>query len=283
MLAEQWISELFLQDIVQVDSINGGDINEAHFVKTNNEQGYFVKSNVYPNGNSMLKTEALGLKLLNDKSKFKIPKVLKVGSTSGRHYLILDYIIPGDENETSWEDFASNLVDLHTQSNTHFGLDHNNYIGPLGQSNNYSNTWADFFILERILPLFKIGIDSGLFNKKLFRLEARLHSFLSAMPVEAPSLLHGDLWAGNYMVNQFGEIVLIDPAVYFGHREMDLAMMQLFGGFPQMVFDVYNEKLPLQNKFEDRIKLFQLYPLLVHAILFQGSYVNRVLSILNGY
>jgi fructosamine-3-kinase len=138
----------------------------------------------------------------------------------------------------------------------------------------------DFFIEERLEKQLKLALSSGKMINSDADLFQRLYSRLDIIPIEAPSLLHGDLWSGNFMTNADGMPCLIDPAVYFGHREMDLAMTKLFGGFDDEFYEAYNESFPLAAGFEERIDIHNLYPLMVHVNLFGGGYVQQVRGIL---
>lgn len=162
-----------------------------------------------------------------------------------------------------------------------FGWEEDNYIGLLPQSNHRHNTWAGFYFRERIEPLVRQLIDSGAFDVSVSRAAGGLYQRLEQVyPAEPPALLHGDLWSGNIMALASGGPAFFDPAVYYGHREMDIAMTLLFGGFHQRFYDVYHEVYPLQPGWRERVELSQLYPLLVHACLFGGHYIRQSIQIL---
>lgn len=173
---------------------------------------------------------------------------------------------------------------MHRNSSGQFGLDHDNYIGSLPQRNRFSASWAEFFVRERLAVQLQLAIDGGRIERqiasKFSAVFQRLHEWV---PAEPPALLHGDLWSGNLLTSFAGNPCLIDPAVYFGHREMDLAMMRLFGGFHVDCFHAYAETFPLTPGFEDRADLYNLYPLLVHVNLFGGGYAAQVASIINRF
>jgi len=171
---------------------------------------------------------------------------------------------------------------MHLQQQPYFGWQYNNYIGSLLQKNLIQNRWASVYIECMIKPLVKRLVDSSAFNKsdftaaEIFYIKAK-----EIFPTEPPSLLHGDLWSGNFMVAQNGTAAIFDPAVYCGHREMDIGMSKLFGGFDAGFYDAYNEVYPLEKNWWQRLPFTQLYPLLVHAILFGGHYVQSARNILN--
>jgi len=260
-------------------SLQGGDINEVFLLECGSEK-YVIKINEaskYPN---MFEAEALGLKLLQVTNSFKIPKIIAAGVEGKTSYLLLEYISTGSTYQVFWKDFAYCLVKLHQTTKNNFGLKHNNYIGSLQQINNIESSASDFYINQRLIPQFKIADE---LDFKFSSLERFFKNISEEIPDEAPSLIHGDLWNGNYMVSNKGEPTLIDPAVAYAPREMDIAMMHLFGGFPQDVYSIYNEQFPLIENWKDRISLWQLYYLLVHLNLFGSSYLSQVKGIIKRY
>jgi len=204
-------------------------------------------------------------------------------------YLVLEYITPlalGRESgsEIFWHTFGAQLARMHKHSSKTFGLDHNNYIGSLPQSNNHHSAWSDFFILGRLEPQIKLALDAKRIGSEMVKLFNRLFQRIeNIFPPEPPALLHGDLWSGNYMRGKAGEPVLIDPAVYFGHREMDLAMTKLFGGFENEFYQSYQEEFPMEKDWQQRADICNLYPLLVHVNLFGGSYASQISIILSRF
>ena len=177
------------------------------------------------------------------------------------------------------------MAALHRAGAPCFGLDHNNFIGSLAQTNTVADTWSSFFRERRVLPQLRMAVDSGRITQGLERdfetVLARLEALVGAP--EPPARLHGDLWGGNLHTAENGEPALIDPAVYGGHREVDLAMMRLFGGFGPRVFDAYAEAFPLAEGHQERVSLYQIYPLLVHVNLFGGGYVASVSQAVRRY
>jgi len=169
-------------------------------------------------------------------------------------------------------------------TNTNFGLDYNNYIGSLHQQNNLHPTWVDFFINERLQPQIKLARDNNeIDSTTILKFENLYKKLDEVFPKEKPALLHGDLWSGNFMSDEKGESVIMDPTVYYGHREMDIAMAKLFGGFDAEFYSSYNEHYPLENGWEQRINVCNLYPLMVHVNLFGGGYLGQVKSILSKF
>ncbi len=272
----QKIAEENSFNLKQIHPLSGGDINAVYLLKCS--QGDFVlKLNDTTRFPNMFKAEAKGLKLLRASNSFKIPKVMATGKEKEQSYLLLEYIEKGSKSLQFWSIFAEKLVKMHKNTQTDFGLDHDNYIGSLRQVNCSEKTSAKFFINQRLKPQFSLAHKNGF---KFENLASFFRNISAEISEEVPSLIHGDLWNGNYLVSQKGDPVLIDPAVAFAPREMDLAMMHLFGGFPQELFEEYHELFPLEKGWELRIPIFQLYYLLVHLNLFGRSYLPKVKAIL---
>tara|TARA_R100000935_G_scaffold38680_1_gene59968 strand:- start:71542 stop:72387 length:846 start_codon:yes stop_codon:yes gene_type:complete len=257
--------------------LSGGDINAVYVLKCT-EGNFVVKLNDAAKFPDMFKAEAKGLQLLASSESFTIPKVLSTGEEKSKSYLLLENIPKGTKNVEFWPFFAENLAKLHRTTQNNFGLEHDNYIGSLKQVNGSEKTSADFYIQQRLKPQFALAKENGFSFQNIEQFYATLSA---EIPNEPPSLIHGDLWNGNYLVSGTGKPVLIDPAVAFASREMDLAMMQLFGGFPEEVFSVYNEIYALDNGWERRIPLFQLYYVLVHLNIFGRGYLPQVQTILH--
>lgn len=261
--------------VLDYTPLTGGDINSTYKLETKN--GYyclkFNNSGIYP---EMFSSESKGLGLLRQ-SNFVIPEVIDFNSSKACNYLLLEYIDPGVETEDFWMQFGRLLNQMHCISNTTFGLDHDNYIGTIAQSNLQKNSWAEFYVENRILPLLEKAIKKEVIAPYFLRKIDSLYQQIERLyPNEAPALLHGDLWSGNYLIANDGTPCLIDPSVYFGHREMDIGMMLLFGGFSEELFESYNAQNALGDGWEERIPLSQLYPLLVHLNLFGKSYLSDV-------
>lgn len=232
----------------------------------------------------MFEAEAAGLRLLNETVHGIAPEVMVIASHHGEQWLLLENIPKAAVQKDFWENFAKQLAAIHRRSHEFFGLEHPNYIGSLPQSNTRHREWNSFFILERIEPQLKMAIDAAALPASAHRLFEKFFLRLQEIfPEEKPSLLHGDLWSGNYMTGANGYVKLIDPAVNFSFREMDLAMSRLFGGFHPSFYEFYHENFPLENGFEKRVDYCNLYPLLVHVNLFGGHYAGSVLAIIQRF
>lgn len=270
-------------DVLSQSHIGGGSINSALKVETN-KGIFFVKHNskhLYP---AMFEKEALGLKLLRESGAIKVPEVITFDDIGDDSFLVLKFIESGNKPADFWDLFAKDLAALHKNTSKNFGLNHDNYIGSLKQFNDWENTWSDFFREQRLDIQLKMARDSALLNRSIVSAFERFYKRIDDIfPQEIPSLVHGDLWGGNFMVGEKGESIIIDPAVYYGHREMDLGMSQLFGGFSSEFYTSYNKYFPLEKGWQKRMDYCNLYPLLVHVNLFGGGYVASVSSIISRF
>jgi len=249
--------------------VSGGNINEAFQLKTS--QGDFVlKTNSVGRYSALFETEVAGLQLLRDTGCIAIPKLITHGETDEHSYLILEYVAETQRTDNFWRE-------LGTATAAQFGLDHDNFIGTLAQRNAVCDDWVSFFVSARLEPLAKQARDTKrLANGDAFRLERLYNRLDGLIPTEQPALLHGDLWTNNQLCGPDAKPYLIDPAVYFGHREMDIAMSLLFGGFDATFYEAYNHQNPLETGWQERVAIHNLYPLLVHALLFGGSYTSQI-------
>lgn len=269
--------------IIADSQIFGGDINYAAKISTNHGD-FFIKWNNANKFPKMFEYEASGLEILKHSKSVNIPKIIGFSTVEDYSFLILKFINQGRIMSDFWQHFGLKLAEMHKNTSDYFGLEYDNYIGNLNQSNAKHLSWSKFFIEERIEPLLKIAKDSNRIN---YRIISKFNCFLNRVdelfPREKPALLHGDLWNGNYMIAEDGYACLIDPAVYYGHREMDIAMSRLFGGFKNEFYFAYNEMFPMELAWEKRIDFYNLYPLLVHVNLFGGGYINSIESILKKF
>lgn len=272
-------------NVNRFQALGGGDINHAAQLYCADGPILFLKYNPHPQAAAMLRSEAQGLQYLQDAQCIKIPSILDQGQTEGGiAYLLLEYIERGAPNGQFWATFGAALAQLHHQSKQQFGLDHANFIGSLPQSNEWHSNWANFYAEERLLPQMRMARDRELLNSlAALQLDQLCQRLSEICPVEPPALTHGDLWNGNFLVNLQQQPVLIDPSVAFAHREMDLAMSRLFGGFDARFYLAYEEAWPLEPGFDARMEVYQLYYLLVHVNLFGGAYVQSVEKILRRF
>ncbi|GAB3501288.1 fructosamine kinase family protein [Spirosoma knui] len=269
-------------EVIETQFLSGGDINMAAQVFSS-EGVFFVKWN-QAERQDMFEAEAKGLDLLRHTEALFIPQVIGYGQHADKSYLILEYIDSGAPTKKYWDSLGQAIAELHSHTQPKFGLNFGNYIGSLPQTNTPTLSGPDFFFEHRLRPQAGMALYKGLLSKDvydaLFRLRDRLPDLL---PNERPALLHGDLWSGNVMVTEEGQPSLIDPAVYYGFREADLAFTKLFGGFDQRFYDAYNEAFPLADGFDERIAIYNLYPLLVHVNLFGSGYVSGIERVLKQF
>jgi fructosamine-3-kinase len=270
-------------DIHATTDVTGGDINRCQRLETS-AGTFFLKSNAGLFGLDLFEKEARGLVTLANAGEMRIPRPLFDGRFHQQVYLVTEWLEKGERGEGYWSAFGSALARLHRHSSPTFGFEHDNYIGRLHQSNRPHSKWTDFLAQERILPLTQKALERGLLSKEdMDRAESLCGRLSSILPEEPPALLHGDLWSGNCMCLEDGSPALFDPAVYFGHRETDLAMTLLFGGFDDSFYGAYEEVFPLSPGWRDRVGVFQLYPLLVHLLLFGGAYRAQVSGLLSDW
>lgn len=262
--------------------LSGGNINLAVRVDTS-EGFFFVKWNEDA-PEDLFSCEAKGLALLRGTHTVAVPEVIAYGQRAQRAYVLMEYIQSPRPQASYWENLGSKLAGLHRHTQSGFGLDHDNYLGSLRQSNEAHANWVDFFIEKRLRVQAGLAWYNGQLPVFLYNQFDKLYKKLPGMlPEEKPALLHGDLWSGNVMVGNNGLACLIDPAVYYGNREADLAFTKLFGGFAPTFYNAYQEAFPLLPGFEQRAEIYNLYPLLVHVNLFGSGYLSGVERVLKKF
>ncbi|MBE0646377.1 MAG: fructosamine kinase family protein [Bacteroidales bacterium] len=284
MIPEEIITSLKTHLSIYSDKpLAGGDINQVYRIDTS--AGTFcLKVNYSDRFPGMFEKEAQGLSLLERAGEIRVPSVVEV--ITGKQYsaLLLEYIAEARPVTDYMFRFGASLARLHDHSEVFYGLDVDNYMGSLPQSNRKSNSWIDFFREERLEKQVRLARDSGRLNDDINNMFSRLFSRLDKLlVVEKSSLLHGDLWGGNFMISETGDACLIDPAVYYGNREVDLAMTTLFGGFSPEFYTGYESQTKLDSGWRDRLELYNLYPLLVHVNLFGTGYLGSVRKILQKF
>ncbi|MEW7290836.1 fructosamine kinase family protein [Aquimarina sp. 2304DJ70-9] len=266
------LEKILSEKIISTKPISGGDINQVYQVITSGQK-VIVKINSASRFPGMFKAEAKGLQCLLHSNTFVIPKVIGFGELGDIAFLILEYINSKRQINNFWEIFGRKLVVLHKKSQPDFGFEEDNYIGSLPQYNTMCDSASEFYVYQRLEPQFRLAKQNGFSFSNLDLFYATIEA---EIPIEKPSLVHGDLWSGNFIIDKDGMPCLIDPAVAYAPREMDIAMMYLFGGFDYRLFDSYHEIFPLAANWKDRLPIWQLYYLLVHLNLFGSSYYQRV-------
>jgi fructosamine-3-kinase len=255
-----------------VKRVGGGDINEAFHVVLGDGVEAFVKTRVDASGGEYA-AEAAGLEWLAQPGALRTPRVLDVDE----RYLALEWVEPGRLDGSGAEELGRGLALIHAAGAAGFGgLEEGEQarFGSLGLENGCTEDWPTFYAERRLRPLARLAAEREALSRGGIEAVERVCGRMGELcgPPESPARLHGDLWWGNVMADTDGRPWLIDPSAYGGHRELDLAMLRLFGAPSERVFDAYEELAPLADGWGERVGLYQLLPLLVHALLFGGSY-----------
>ena len=254
-------------------SISGGCINQGYAISDRNIT-YFVKLN-QPSQSAMFAAEALGLKQILTTHTIRVPKPICWGSTSNYSYIVLEWLEMGTNHSQSWRQMGRNLAAMHkTTTSAGFGWEINNTIGSTPQINTWTKNWTEFYTQYRLGYQFQLARGRGGNFPKANQLLTAIPQLL-AHHQPLPSLVHGDLWGGNAGFTLTGEPVIFDPATYFGDREVDIAMTELFAGFPQEFYQGYHQVFPLDPGYQQRKTLYNLYHILNHFNLFGGGYASQ--------
>ena len=278
-----YLSNLIDSNINTIQTVSGGDISAAYLIQTKQNK-YFLKVNSKAWALDMFKVEAQGLTAINNTKTIATPEVIAFDTFKNESFILLEYVESKRATSKDMELFGRQLGQLHQVSFQDFGFEDDNFIGSLHQSNKKHKIWNGFYIEERLNPQLKFARSKGLLNNsEIPETELMKTTCFHYFKNIKPSLLHGDLWSGNYLISDSGKPYLIDPATYYGHSEVDIAMSKLFGGFGTSFYDAYHEIIPKDEFTKNRIELYQLYYLLVHLNLFGSSYYGSVKSILNKY
>ncbi len=265
---------------IRAEPVGGGSINQA-FRVTTGTQRLFVKLND-PDCLSMFDAEADGLAALDQAGAVRVPEVLGSGVFAGKACLVLAYIDLHTVDGENAACFGERLAVLHRMSAERFGWFRDNTIGATHQSNNWSDDWAVFFTEYRLAAQLSLAARQGYGGnfQSLGRALLKIVPKILSGHAVTPSLLHGDLWRGNCAVDSRGRPVLFDPACYFGDRECDLAMTELFGRLPESFYQAYSDAWPLDEGYALRRDCYNLYHLLNHANLFGGGYVDQAITMM---
>lgn len=287
---ERLVSEIFGNNVKMLKRtpVSGGDINRAYVLELSDGSKVFAKANLAGNGD-FFRAEEEGLDAIRKTETVRVPKVLGRGANSDDSFLVMEYIERGYGDRNSSEELGHGLAMMHMADASElikggaFGFAGDNYIGATLQINTPKDRWVVFFAECRLAPQFERASSyfSSSERKDIESFLGRLDRFLTEP--NKPSLVHGDLWAGNYMIDAEGHPWLIDPATYVGHPEVDIAMTELFGGFDSTFYGAYAETAGIDPSYKDRKDLYNLYHLLNHLNLFGSGYLGSVKSILKRY
>lgn len=274
-----WLAENSQGELLQPESVSGGCIHQAYTLRTTSGESYFLKTNSSPPA-GIFSAEAAGLNALQIPDGPTIPRVLLVGEG----FLLLEDLRPAPRKSDFWPRYGTQLARLHQQGNSRFGFETDNFIGASPQQNGWMDKGVDFFRDRRLQPQIQWGIKKGLLDSAAARkCESLLSKLGDLLPEMSPVLIHGDLWSGNLITDLNGNPALIDPAVYYGWAEADLAMGELFGSYPDSFYAAYQDVNPLLPGFRGRFPLYNLYHLLNHLNLFGRSYLPGVNEILRRF
>jgi fructosamine-3-kinase len=277
------LTEVLQSNILRHSVLSGGDIAQAYLVETQNQQ-LLVKVQDGPNALEMLIAENSGLKAIAATHTIRTPEVMYCGRFNASAVLVMEYIPTKQPVAADLERFGHQLAQLHQTTHHQFGWKNENFIGRLPQKNSFCEDWTTYYLVNRLLPQFSMAHDAGFLSASEIPDENKISKVLEKLCIDVrPSLLHGDLWNGNYLIAENGDPYLIDPSVYFGHYEIDLAMSRLFGGFGNRFYMAYAETIPDADGAEARNEIYQLYYLLVHLNMFGTSYAPAVKTITRHY
>jgi protein-ribulosamine 3-kinase len=278
------LEEQLNEEIVNSNSVSGGCIADSRRIQTKSGKKYFVKTHSGSKG--MFLKEANGLKELSLPNAIRIPKVIHAAD----NYLLLEHIEQGSKMAGFFSHFGEQFATMHRYTNKSFGFFEDNYIGSTPQINSANveqqKNWPEFYYQKRILQQLYFAEQNGYATSELSSLVAKLENTIEHIlegSEEPPTLLHGDLWGGNYLCDIENSAVLIDPAVYYGHREADLAMTHMFGGFSSEFYDAYNSAYPLKEGWQYREGIYLLYHYMNHLNLFGNSYYSQCIQLLSKY
>jgi len=269
--------------ITNRESVGGGCISAAAIVETTAGR-FFTKSNDTP---GLFAAEAAGLRALRDSgTSLHVPEVILAREPgSGPGMLVTTVVEAGRPGRDFDRRVGIGLAELHRCTANRFGFEGDNHCGATSQPNPWTDGWVAFYRDHRIGHQVRLATKAGLLDRqdrsRCEALQDKLQDLLGSD--EGPALIHGDLWSGNLLCAADGTPALIDPAAYFGHREAELGMMTLFGGFSRAVYDAYETEWPIRGGWRERNPLYQLYHLLNHANLFGGGYTQQAMAIVRRF
>ena len=274
-----WLIDNNFGEVRSTQSISGGCINNGITLRSESGEAFFLKTN-YNNPDDMFRREEEGLLALRVDDGPIVPEPF----LSGDHFLLLEFLSPAPRIENYWSEFGKRLAALHRHTNPLFGFQHDNYIGSTFQPNPWTIDGVEFFNKHRLRYQAHLAMRKGLLDQSdVKRVETIASRLRDLVPEQPASLLHGDLWSGNAISDADGAPAIIDPAAHFGWAEAELAMTALFGAFPKIFYDSYQEINPLDPGFESRYPIYNLYHLLNHLNIFGGGYLGQVKVILRKY
>lgn len=278
------IERFFNQTINNIKPVGGGSIIAAYSF-TVNKEAYFVKFNSNKRYPKIIEYEVEGLRAIEKANQIKIPDIIYYNIVEDYEVLLLPFIASERPDKLFWQKFGQQLAALHlVGGQAKFGWSQSNYIGSLPQDNAWEQSFPDFWVKHRIKPQLKLAEQSKKLTSEDLACFDMLFSHLDEIfPATKPSLVHGDLWSGNFIANNSLGPILIDPAIHYGAAETDLAFTHLFGGFDKEFYSSYQEVNPLPTGFTERVSIYNLYPLLVHLNLFGSSYYYPICQVISQF
>lgn len=269
---QKWLDHEGAGKIIRQRPVSGGSICQSQYIQTTRGLSYFVKSLATP-VNQLFYAEALGLKTIKNSGAIRVPEVF----AQTDQMLILEYLAPVGATDSYWSNFGRQLAAMHLQPVLNFGFEIDNFCGRTPQTNPITTNGHEFFAQHRLIHQSRLALDRNLFSSQDYDRIIQLCDRLPELvPEQKPALVHGDLWSGNVFCTRLNTPVIFDPACYRGWAESDIAMTQLFGTFPNLFYDSYQEVNPLQANWRDRMMLYNLYHLLNHLNLFGRGYYSQV-------
>ena len=262
-------------NLLKVNAMHGGDINQVYYLQ-GTEKNYFVKEN-RADLLEMFAAEALGLQDLAKTETLRIPGPVVYGVSGQNAYLVMEYVELKPAKQATQRQLGRQLAEMHQIRQDYFGWHQDNYIGSNPQSNSRNSNWVSFWQEQRLTAQLKLAFDNGFTGKiqsQGVKLSQLIPEFFSNYQPQA-SLLHGDLWSGNAAADTAGQAIIYDPACYYGDREADIAMTELFGGFGADFYAAYNQAWPLDSGYKTRKTLYNLYHILNHLNLFGSGYLHQ--------
>ena len=279
-----YIEQFIGRAITQITPVTGGDISQAYRLDTPSTS-FFCKTNRSAHALEMFLAEKMGLEAIGRTSTVTVPKVVLYDQHESVAFLVMEYVESIPSSKSHMEVLGHQLGQMHlAQVEAFYGWETDNFIGSLPQSNQKHDSWIGFYCNERLKPQLKMARNLGYLSPSEIPSDENLEKTCDSLfPETRPSLLHGDLWSGNFLIDIANRPMLIDPAVYYGHYEVDLAMTRLFGGFGAAFYSAHAELIPPEPQRQERNDLYQLYYLLVHLNLFGPSYYGSVSALLKRY
>jgi protein-ribulosamine 3-kinase len=274
-----WLFDNQYGSILSSKAVSGGSINNALLLETESGATFFLKTN-HNAPPDMFAREAQGLQALVVPDGPTVPKPY----LHGENFILMQDLQPATRQDDYWADFGYKFAALHNHTNPEFGFDHDNYIGSTPQPNSWTEDGYAFFAEHRLKIQTQLAVKNGLIiGADARRIDSLTDRLPEIVPEQPASLIHGDLWSGNAMIDDVGGAAIIDPATHYGWAEADLAMTTLFGSFPDDFYRAYQEARPLEPGIRDRFLLYNLYHLLNHLNLFGRGYLNQVMGVVRRY